>query len=58
MLNGQIRGQSLKQFLAVAGPGLSALIEFDDSPANLPVSGCQDAVDRTSRSPTRFLKQP
>ena len=43
MPGGEVVGQTFPESLAVGGADLAALLEFDDTPTDLPGSGRKDA---------------
>ena len=55
---GQVVRQAGEQFIAVPGPGLSALLELDDPPPHLPVGGGDDPVDGAGRGGAGLVEQP
>jgi hypothetical protein len=55
---GQVGGEALQQFLPVARSLASGLLAFHDPPADLPVCGGHDGVDRPGRRAARIFEQP
>jgi hypothetical protein len=56
VLGGQVLGEAFQQGLAVPGPRLAPLLEFDQAAADVPVRRGEEAVDRAGGFPAGLVE--